>query len=76
MSFNRFKDYFIDRLTQRFSSSKQQSSDSTTKPSELTLRDVMMKLEPIFVSLQSLMIWDKPYLSAIAFVVFNCLYWY
>jgi hypothetical protein len=64
--YNRFVERFVWKPNELKTDKRSQN---------MALNDLMIKLEPIFVSFQSLLIWDKPYLSAIAFIVFNCLFW-
>lgn len=40
-----------------------------------TLKSLLTSLENYVVSLQSLLIWENPYLSAAAFITINLLYW-
>jgi len=52
-----------------------QTKSNTNSNSNGLLISFLSSFEPYFVSLQSLLIWEKPYLSAIAFVTLNCLFW-
>ena len=53
-----------------------QTKSNTNSNSNGLLISFLSSFEPYFVSLQSLLIWEKPYLSAIAFVTLNCLFWW
>ena len=53
-----------------------QTKSNTNSNSNGLLISFLSSFEPYFVSLQSLLIREKPYLSAIAFVTLNCLFWW
>ena len=53
-----------------------ETKSNTNSNSNGLLISFLCSFEPYFVSLQSLLIWEKPYLSAIAFVTLNCLFWW
>jgi hypothetical protein len=69
---NNMYNKFIERIVQKPNESKNKSNK---RSQNMAFNELMIKLEPIFVSFQSLLIWEKPYLSAIAFIVFNCIFW-
>jgi hypothetical protein len=74
MALKEISNNIYNKFIERFVWKPNQSKTNPNKRSE-NMNELMIKLEPIFVSFQSLLIWEKPYLSAIAFIVFNCLFW-
>ena len=68
----------IDQVNHVIGRSSGLNDDNQTKSninSKGLLISFLSSFEPYFVSLQSLLIWERPYLSAIAFVTLNCLFW-
>lgn len=79
MSLNKLRVYsnniyngFIERLVPKQKLSK---TETKNRSENMGLKELLIKLEPFMVSFQSLLIWEKPYISAIAFSAFNCLFW-
>ncbi|XP_054168510.1 reticulophagy regulator 3-like [Oppia nitens] len=76
LSFSLVKDFFTNRVLRRLTTDGNESSPMESIPAkEVTLKDVMIRLEPMFVCLQRILIWEQPYHSAVSFLAFNCLYW-
>ncbi|CAG2176194.1 unnamed protein product [Oppiella nova] len=78
MSLYHMREYLWQKVVIRWTGHPRDQScteDLSHSPPDVTLKDVMTRLEPIVVKLQGLMIWDQPYHSMVALIAFNCLYW-
>lgn len=56
---------------------KSKSYDAAESPTSLStkLASILAPFEEYFVSIQSILIWEKPYVSAVFLIAINCLYW-
>lgn len=64
----------VDYINNAFSPN--QNTDNNAKQTENNQMNLISNFESLLVELQSLLIWEKPYNSALSLLFFTCFYWY
>lgn len=68
-------DFVVEKLHFRSATQKEVSSPTLSSKRANVLSSILSPFETYVVTFQSLLIWERPFLSAAAFVSINIIYW-